>query len=370
MGVAHSSSIWCESDNHHLYEKHSSFNMWLDEKGESDDTIAKYGLAVIGTPSKALFAGDYPAYLEAVLSFSQRRLHSALGKTAFEEHWFNRNLAHFEELLDALKSKSVVPFIGAGVSCSSGYSSWKAHLIAQGKTAGLGDIGPLLDSGQYEEVMQQVLRLPHGRNLFIDNLKVDFLKRPSQLELQTMVLALCPHVVITTNYDRCLELAAAQRGEGEVEPIYAYSADTQPLIASLSHRRRAILKLHGDIKSASECILSSDQYDAAYGTGYIDMDRPLPRKLRRVYESNSLLFIGCSLHFDRTLQVFQKVMDERGASDIPPHFAIIEAPTDASDLVRRNKSLSDVGIIPIFYPSGEHFKLKEILSCVKDELTH
>lgn len=98
------------------------------------------------------------------------------------------------------------------------------------------------------------------------------------------------------------------------------------------------------------------------------MDRPLPRKLRRIYESSSLLFLGCSLYSDRTIQVFQKVMDERGAPDIPPHFAILEAPIDNRDLVERNSFLSGIGITPIFYPTGEHFRLKDILSCIVDNL--
>lgn len=367
MGLAHSTSVWCEDDHHHLYERHASFNQWLDDKVDSDETITKYGLSAIATPSKALFAGDYPAYLEAVSSFGLKRLHAALGMAVFEEHWFERNLAHFRELTEALQSRAVVPFIGAGVSCASGYHSWRSHLIAQAKVAGLTEAEKMLDAGQYEEVMQEILS-QHGRNLFIQSLKVDFLKEPTQVELQTLIMELCNHLVVTTNYDRCLEGALKLRGEATTEPIYAYSEDTQPLISALSHRRRAILKIHGDIKSPSECILSKDQYDAAYGDGYINMDRPLPRKLRRIYESNSLLFLGCSLYSDRTIEVFQKVMDERGAPDIPPHFAILEAPIKNEALVERNKFLSDIGITPVFYPTGEHFRLRDILSCIADTL--
>jgi hypothetical protein len=69
-----------------------------------------------------------------------------------------------------------------------------------------------------------------------------------------------------------------------------------------------ILKLHGDISFPGCCILSRNQYEAAYGNGAIDLARPVPQALDHYFRNSSLLFLGCSLNQDRTVQVFEAIM--------------------------------------------------------------
>ena len=83
----------------------------------------------------------------------------------------------------------------------------------------------------------------------------------------------------------------------------------------------------------------------------MDITQPLPRLLRHVSQKQPFLFVGCSLNGDRTVRVLHHV-----ARDYPElaHYAIIEMPPSGSELVARDKFLSDHGIRPIWYPSGKH----------------
>jgi SIR2-like domain len=358
-------ATWCEDDNHFLYERHMSFNDWLDGKSEdAEQLLDQLGLANIGTPSKALFAGDYPAYEQAVSTFLIENRHAALGAELLDAHWFKKNLAHFEQLVDVLKGNSVVPFLGAGVSCASGYPSWSAHLASQAKTAGIFDISIRLASGLHEEVVQEILD-KCGETLFVQSIRDDFLGTPLDVNLTMKIAALCRHLMVTTNYDKCVELALSQMGSTFYDTINATEGDNLALIVALSNRRRALLKLHGDVTSPTGCILSKSNYDAAYGPDLVDMSRPLPRKLRRLYEGTNLLFVGCSLIADRTVDVFRKVMAERGASDLPQHFAIVEVPRNENELSERNRFLASLGITPIWYAYEEHHRVIEIVEALQ-----
>ncbi|TGP82073.1 SIR2 family protein [bacterium M00.F.Ca.ET.227.01.1.1] len=359
-------SVWCESDEHYCYEQNVTFNHWLDEKGEeAEKVIERYGFVNIAVPSKALFGGDRSAYEQELTFYRAARMNIALGADVFVDLWLKKNKAHFDQLVTHLKGQSVIPFVGAGVSCSSGYPGWSNHLRIHALAAGVSNPEDLLSKGNYEKVIEEIIAI-NGIAMFVQNIKDDFLKDPSSLEWQAAILRLCKHVVVTTNYDQCIEKAMVRDESCYVEPIFAAEADNQTLIAACSNRRRALLKLHGNISSPANCILSQEQYDRSYGRDAIDMSLPLPRKLRRLFEYSSLLFLGCGLNEDRTMRVFESVIEEN--SDLPQHFAIVEAPIELDQLPKRNKFLADHGITAIWYPAGEHARVFDILNLLSEEV--
>ncbi|TAT97833.1 SIR2 family protein (plasmid) [Rhizobium ruizarguesonis] len=363
---AHSTSLsWCEEDQHATYQHFRSFNEWLDEKGEdAEKVLERYGLLNIAAPSKALFAGDPTAYEQEVDRYFQGKRDFALGIDFFDDLWFRKNKAHFGQLIEHLKGQSVVPFIGAGISCTSGYPGWSQHLLNHAIASGLKDAERRIDEGLHEEIIDELIKA-NKLPLFVQGMKDDFLEEPTSLDLQMLIASLCKHVIVTTNYDLCIEKALAASGGAYVTPISSTEADNQDLIFACSNRRRALLKLHGTITSAGNCILSKANYDAAYGDAYLDMRLPIPKKLRRLYEHVSLLFVGCSLIADRTMNVFLALKEELG-ENVPQHFAILEAPADAGQLPTRNAFLSQHGITPIWYPKGEHERLPDMLAAMSD----
>ena len=131
-----------------------------------------------------------------------------------------------------------------------------------------------------------------------------------------------------------------------------------------------MIKLHGDIKSPQRCILAKKQYDAAYGIDELDMALPMPRLLRHYFLNSSLLFVGCSLQNDRTIQVFKAVKKEIGDKDLPQHFSIEQAPDTAEALVQRNAELAKLGITAIWLEQGQYHLVESILRHAKNEVMY
>src|SRR5207248_3615079 len=104
----------------------------------------------------------------------------------------------------------------------------------------------------------------------------------------------------TTNYDRLIEQAFDTGANNAFQVINGMAALAKP---GLGHT--SIIKLHGDVTTPKECILSKNQYDQAYGS--IDLTRPIPKLLEYYYKNSSLLFLGCSLNNDRTVHVFRAI---------------------------------------------------------------
>jgi NAD-dependent SIR2 family protein deacetylase len=354
---------WCESDDHGVYERHTTFNAWLD--GDDDEAailVKGLGLATLATPSKALFAGDRVAYGEELERFHSRLLDLALGEGRLDGHWFGKNRAHFNALLEPLNAQHVVPFVGAGISCASAMPTWTGHILHQARSAGidLPSVEARLRQGGYEEVVDEIIAA-RGEGLFIQEMRDAFDKEVTELGLAAMVAGLAKSVIVTTNYDRVLESAMRSRGEGSPE-IVAAGEDNARMIRAQSNGKRALVKIHGDIASPSTLVLSQQQYDAGYGVDAPDMKLALPRKLRHLFEHGSLLFLGCSLVEDRTLRVFESLVLEAGLANVPRHFAVLEAPDDETTLVARNARLAALSIDAIWYPHGAHDHVRLIVA--------
>ena len=91
----------------------------------------------------------------------------------------------------------------------------------------------------------------------------------------------------------------------------------------------------------------------AYGDP-LDFTKPLPKSLRQIFVSHSLLFLGCALEGDKTLELFDNVV-QKADFEIPNHFAILPEPTAGSSETKSQKEsrLLKLKIHPIWYPEGK-----------------
>jgi hypothetical protein len=367
---------WCETDGHTEYELFEDFNAWIDQ-GEIDLELPLLrGLGQVGlsNPSKAFFAGDREAYEQALQAYRAQRRHEVLSRNHFVEtygeadglHWFERNEQHFDQLVECIAAKEVVPFIGAGISVGGGFPTWANHLRQQGRTAGIPQeyIEELLEQGQYEQIIDHIEQ-QHGRETFAQEIRDVFGKRGRIQDITLRISELFSDTLITTNYDRLLEQVFDTGGASRVQAINGVTAMDLP-----DPEKITIIKIHGDFKDPAHCILGKAQYDAAYGEAALDLHRPIPKMLGRYYSTNNLLFIGCSLRNDRTLQVFQATKAAAGDFAFPQHFAFEQAPGQIEALVARNSELTRLGITAIWYPSGQHEKVEALLSHSKSELNY
>lgn len=366
---------WCQADGHSDYELFEDFNAWIDE-GEIDLELPLLrGLGQVGlsNPSKAFFAGDREAYEQALLAWRTGRRNEVLSRDYFVEtygeedgvHWFERNEQRFDQLVGCLTAQEVVPFIGAGISVGGGFPTWANHLRQQGRTAGipLERVEEWLALGQYEEVIAHIEH-ERGREVFAQEIRDAFGKRGSIQDITLRISELFTDTLITTNYDRLLEQVFDTGGAG-VQVLNGETAMQPP-----DPQKVTLIKLHGDVKDPAHCILGKAQYDAAYGETALDLHRPIPKTLARYYSDNSLLFIGCSLHNDRTVQVFQATKVAAGDVLFPQHFAIEQAPEQREALVARNGELLRIGITALWFPKGQYEKVEALLRHARSELNY
>lgn len=225
--------IWCDEDEHYRYEHFADFNEWLDSE-DGQAARVEYGVDALPQPSKALFSGDRSSYDEAFQAFRKACRYEALCESWFleqlgDDHWFQRNVDHFIQLVDLMYAGAVVPFIGAGISASAGFSSWKDHLRHQGKTAHIASehIEALLAGGAYETVLGEI-ETARGREVFIQEIRDEFSRNLTIPDVVWRISELFTDTVITTNYDRLLEQSFETGEADRVQVINGLNALEQP----------------------------------------------------------------------------------------------------------------------------------------------
>ena len=368
--MAAKSETWCDRDEHNLFELFIDFNEWLESE-DGAEVCEENRIDGLSQLSKAFFAGDKGAYDQAFREYREERRNEVLNKTYLceqftDDHWFQRNLDHFDQLVQCLEAGAVVPFVGAGLSVAGGFPSWKDHLRQQARTAGIDQahIEDLLANGQHETVIEEIENI-RGRDVFTQEIR-DIFSRTGEITNTTLRLSeLFNDTIITTNYDRLIEQAFDTGEEKAFQVINGMNALEKPAVDRVS-----IVKLHGDIQNPARCILSKNQYDEAYGTDQLDMSLPIPKLLSYYYKNSSLLLLGCSLNKDRTMQVFQAVKDQIGDADKPQHFSIEQAPEDEKKLVERNAQLASFGITAIWFEKGCFDYVENMLRLTKNELRY
>lgn len=366
---------WCERDEHSQFECFVDFNDWLDGSEDAAKAIRRAnGLAKVSQPSKAFYASDKEAYEQAFRAYRIQRRHEVLSgqwiEDAFgDDHWFERNEARFDQLVACLLGDSVVPFIGAGVSVAGGFPTWKDHLRKQGKTAGIAPaiIENHLANGEFEAIVETIEN-SRGSDVFAQEIRDAFSKTGSLEGITLLISELFSDTLITTNYDRLLEQSFDVGPGDEVQTINGDNAMENP-----DPEKVTIIKLHGDIRAPKRCILGKRQYNDAYGESALNLSRPIPKLLRYYYTTSSLIFIGCSLNNDRTIQVFKAVKEDetkKGDIDLPQHFSLEQAPDTLIALQNRNDELLKLGITPIWFPKGAYDNVEAILRHARNELNY
>jgi hypothetical protein len=254
------------------------------------------------------------------------------------------NVRRYADLRACLMRGQVVPFIGSGMSAASGLPLWSSLLRRIREYAGVSKRGleALLKAYKFEEA---AAFLANGTNVRLFDERIEHeLSRDEQVDVQgalRLLPALFSGVAITTNLDRLLELHYAR-----CERSFAAVLDGQRVADFRRVReegKRYLLKLHGDCTRASGRVLLPSEYDAAYAPG-----STIREELALLYRNNSLLFLGCSLGADRTIQLVAEVAGSD--PNMPKHYTFLQCPPTERKRVERENWLTKRGIYPIWYP--------------------
>ena len=258
----------------------------------------------------------------------------------------------------------VIPFVGAGLSVPFGYKGWTPFLNEQAVLADCAaPVSTLISKGKYEEAAELV-KDSRGDATFEAALEAEYAsRRLTGTSLDQGAAATLPRMfvgpVVTTNFDHVLE--EVFQAAGQPFERAAWGANVSQTDKAFREDRHLLLKVHGDVEEASSRIFTRSEYARHYRTASDEnvSQATLPTLLEFMFTARRLLFLGCSLGPDRTLDILARARQTHTGTR---HFALVEAPADDTVRRARHKFLGDRGILPIWYPSKRHDLIEPILS--------
>lgn len=257
------------------------------------------------------------------------------------------NNGRFHSLVEAVRSDSVVPAIGSGMSRSSGFPLWRdfIHQLRGFTSISEEDIDTMLATGQYEEAVDRIAA-ETGPHLFDERIEQSLrVIDPACISGPVRLIpALFPKLALSTNLDDVLETAYTAVDQRFDEVLIGARIEQYRKLATSG--KRVLLKIHGDCHQAEGRVLGVTEYENAYAA-----NTPTRESLALICRSRVLLWMGCSLGLDRTVDLMKEVVS--GDASTPRHSAFLPLPKDDSLRVAREKSLAERKIFPIWYDDLE-----------------
>ena len=273
---------------------------------------------------------------------------------------YSYNLSNFHRVKELIAKDLVIPFVGAGMSDPI-YPLWGKLLkkIAIGEGYSDSEIYDMFDRHSYEEVADMLNINDFRMKQIICN---EYSKMKIDHVLDSMSVSLLPQLfcgmVITTNFDLVLE-EVYKKADNNFERIIS-PINTSMYMDALVGNEHYLLKYHGDVLNNDELILTKTQYEK-----YYNESGDISQALLNIFEGKYILFLGCSIKSDRTIDVlYQSVLKNKGIK----HFAFVEKPETMQEYRKRDAELSKLHIIPIWYPHSKHESVGVLLQRIIDEL--
>ena len=261
----------------------------------------------------------------------------------------------------------MVPFVGAGLT-QFAYCSWgKALDELAGKITdkkNCNQVKKLIKSGDYLDAAQRLEDLRTKTNLARDLVhlfsKERLMEKQSVLYKQAVYLLpkLFSGLVLTTNFDETLEYVYQECGLPLIESHPGHSELLEQLLRG--DRNRGLFKFHGTIKGDNieydNIVFTKQQYECHY-----KKDSALVRDLENCIKKKIILFLGCSLGKDLTMDVLQGAMQQGDY-----YYAILSCKKR-----ERDTKITELGkkqIRVILYEDGRHEAVRVILEHLLEEI--
>ncbi len=229
----------------------------------------------------------------------------------------------------------LVPWIGAGMSCTYGLPSWGSfmELLLQDLDSRYRETCQrLLDEGLFPLAADYLFeRL--GSHKYRDRIVDQFTKDNYSVQTAYPMNLIGVRQIVTTNYDSILER------------VFPWMVPITPRELSEPHfrQRRCLVKLHGTIPRQDTIVLSSTDYAKAY-------DSSVWKWLTDTFAEKTVFFLGCSLGTDAFLRILEQSHSNFGHK----HYAIIGTHSDEESKHRSSELEQRYGIQVICYSKPEH----------------
>ncbi len=263
-----------------------------------------------------------------------------------------RNSDVFDELIALQEKKKLTPFVGAGMSAFLNFPVWKDFLDKEFKTYlkrypdGIPRGMDYYDAASYlcEELTKVYFYNDVRREYGGKWIEEEWDNNLQQLNTHAIywLPKLFNELVITTNFDQLLQ---------HIFPGCTISdpSKTEPLNRTLRSGTSLIYKIHGDISDSENIVFTKESYEKHYSDG-----SPLRKDLEKVFNGKILLFLGCSLNQDKTVELWQNIA-QAGMEG----YAIM--PCELGTQHKKRRELGEKRIKTILYDEDDHDAVRIIL---------
>lgn len=269
--------------------------------------------------------------------------------------------------LQLTRPQSVIPFVGAGFSASLGFPLWSDFLLDLARKNGCGKrVESFIRRGEYEDAAE-TLMAAMPRQEFNDAIGSAFGDHNLEGQGFPKHLLVLPCLftgpVITTNFDHAVERVYEQLGQPFEQVVTGAKPDT--VVGAIAQDHHVLLKVHGDVNESTERVLTTADYQRAYGVAEAHQEKPsLEILLQRILSSRPVLFLGCSLQHDRIMDILSGSAE--GAAPIP-HFAVVGRPKDENEATRRKNYLYKRSVRPVWYPDKQYALISTLLNSLEED---
>ncbi len=264
---------------------------------------------------------------------------------------YNRETESFiNNYVKALREKNAVIFAGAGMSVAQGFFDWKKLLKPIADKLGL-DIE--VEKHDLTALAQYFVDDQGGIRGELDQILIEeYEKSNLSISENHRILARLPiQIYWTTNYDRLIETAL--REEHKTPDIKKAQAD---LTVNLPKRDAIIYKMHGDIGTVSETVLTKHEYE-----DYNTTRELFSNAFKSDYVARTFLFIGFSFTDPNLDYLISRIRTTLG-KNIKPDYFFIKIATDSQERRKqelRANSLKKYGLNAIWI--NDYPEITEIL---------
>ncbi|ASF99289.1 SIR2 family protein [Vibrio anguillarum] len=322
------------------------FHDYLNEEGEID--VAGY----VFSRDNILKELEKEGYQEALNEWLQQRQIENIARADKILALFD-NLGRFRKLKEIYARGAIIPFVGAGMSMPSDYPGWTKFLyqVLDETKVSKADFDEAIAKGQYEEAAQMLSdALPAG--CFLEQVENAFGANQEICGVVQRLPLIFKQAVVTTNFDnvlnRCYENANFNFEEELLGPV------AEELPRALGENKRVLVKLHGKANSSRNRILTKSEYDNHYQN-----DQALESVIEAI-SNRTLLFLGCSLTVDRTIQCLKRIIGKKDPENVPRHYAFLKL-NEGEDRIARKNQLGEANIFPIWYTDDHDESLEALL---------
>ena len=285
------------------------------------------------------------------------------------EFYPKHNRSVYEDLKAEYQKGCLLPFVGAGLSVFCWYKSWPDVLK---------ELNEFVFSAEKRTQIEEMIaedKLLQAAQMICDNYPLmlkelskivgyEKIKNCEKKALTTSAVYVLPYLfndnlLMTTNFDRVLEEVYEQHQTKFGKVVNPFEPDILTQIRQKNSH--CLFKLHGDIgpdtHDIEKLVFTQEQYDKAYAT-----DSALVQELSQWFQNKRLLFLGCSLAMDKTMEVLQAAIQKNVALS---HYAILACKPE--DMESRIGEMGELGISAIYYPDGKHEAVRVLLERLLEE---